>query len=944
MSDTKTILEAFFGSGGGTVVYKAYRPRRGDDIHALVELGRALPWNVDFQPMSPGFSLLADLRGWLQQTLVPERRVEWTDEVRAGSELELRHILSQVLPPSRFSADQSVEELLAGFGGDPEVLRAILLDMVATTVFSPDDPYRTDLPLPDDVPILVVGRPEHFLSYKLDGEDGPLSDFSRVLQEAGYPNRFEFMSYDADTLGKRDVADRQTARIWPFAGRSKVRTPSGIEVVDEDVGFLFAGRTAQGQPIMVATGSSALGTHAAVRLLVQQRSVLAPVIRELAEPASRRRVDIGFRCTLRQLPNTRPYPLACPADCLRIDFINQDDLVGYDWAREASASFHPVTSLWKGPDAEGGELSRVECPDECLEWKVAGPRRIGVGSEASRLVRVEVSGEAWQIDDKRRIFASQPLAGILRSIYEELRADRQDWAVRLEGVEFGSKGVKADFSFETFRPVLLLGPTGAGKELLALFIARGWRGARLHANDIRTALGNQKRLVQDWIRGVPRMEESLLTFNAMAFPSGVRDAALFGAEEGSFTDAVERPGVFLAAGTGILFLDELLELPLEEQARLLVALQQGRVAPLGSRGEAHFYFCRIVAATNKVPTPEELREAIRKGHIREDLAARFTESYRVPALSERSLEVLPILIELLREGRAPGAPRLHLRISDPAFQALVTYGFPGGVRDLKRLADTLPAELVQSFRRSWSVVEAEEEDATLDAHAIRLQHLAALDPSNLGRRPRAGDCPWKNPKEHNFYEFTVGEPSICHDPAELGPSREVLIPAATSRLDERGLERFLEWVRGKRAELGVVNSRAHVIFTPRVRRIEDFAAFLNLPELEPILIGAEGVYREIHGNRDLAAPREGGHLVNKARIGAWSRDGRFAEIRPLLPLGPIPMSEDGINQRYVEVFGARMEELCPGRKGPWLPLLNLLRGQWHEKRRPRSYDFEEQTA
>jgi transcriptional regulatory protein RtcR len=219
-------------------------------------------------------------------------------------------------------------------------------------------------------------------------------------------------------------------------------------------------------------------------------------------------------------------------------------------------------------------------------------------------------------------------------------------------------------------PMLLLGPTGAGKSLLARRIYE---------------LKKARRLVQG-----PFVEINCATIRGDAAMS-----ALFGHVKGAFTGAVrDRPGLLLSADSGVLFLDEIGELGLDEQAMLLRALEEKRFLPLGSDREASSDF-QLIAGTNR-----DLSRDVDDGRFRDDLLARINLwTFRLPGLADRREDIEPNLdYELDQYRRRTGtvvtfnkeARQLFLEFaSSPAAR------WPGNFRDLNavttRLATLAPA-------------------------------------------------------------------------------------------------------------------------------------------------------------------------------------------------------------------------------------------------------------
>jgi DNA-binding NtrC family response regulator len=198
-------------------------------------------------------------------------------------------------------------------------------------------------------------------------------------------------------------------------------------------------------------------------------------------------------------------------------------------------------------------------------------------------------------------------------------------------------------------PVLLQGESGTGKELVARALHD--RGAR---------------------RGKP-----FVAVNCAAFPETLLEAELFGHERGAFTGAVKkRDGRFRAAHGGTLLLDEVAEMSMPAQAKLLRVLQEGVIEPLGTN-ESVRVDVRVISATNR-----NLKDRVVEGLFREDLYYRVNVlNVDIPPLRERKGD-LPLLVQyFLKKLGRPGtaAPRL----SQAAWTALAQFAFPGNVRQLE---------------------------------------------------------------------------------------------------------------------------------------------------------------------------------------------------------------------------------------------------------------------
>lgn len=181
-----------------------------------------------------------------------------------------------------------------------------------------------------------------------------------------------------------------------------------------------------------------------------------------------------------------------------------------------------------------------------------------------------------------------------------------------------------------------------------------------------------------------RKHNPFIAVNCGAIPEGTIDSELFGHEKGSFTGAVDsRKGYFETVNGGTIFLDEIGEMPLGTQARLLRVLETGEYIRVGS-SKVQKTDVRVIAATNK-----ELLEFTQNGRFREDLYYRLnTVPIRVPALRDRKEDVLL----LFRKFAADFADRYKtgsIQLNDEARQVLINYTWPGNVRELKNIAEQI---------------------------------------------------------------------------------------------------------------------------------------------------------------------------------------------------------------------------------------------------------------
>jgi DNA-binding NtrC family response regulator len=197
-------------------------------------------------------------------------------------------------------------------------------------------------------------------------------------------------------------------------------------------------------------------------------------------------------------------------------------------------------------------------------------------------------------------------------------------------------------------PTLVTGESGTGTELVARM---------LHA-------------------GSPRAAKPFVAVNCAAFPQTLIEAELFGFERGAFTGAVKRrDGRFRAADGGTIFLDEIAELPLPAQAKLLRVLQEGTFEPLGTNTTVHVDV-RVISATHR-----NLKDRIAEGAFREDLYYRVNViEIPLPPLRERPGD-LSLLVQYFLQSFTPSGRPLPT-VSPAAWAALSHYQYPGNVREL----------------------------------------------------------------------------------------------------------------------------------------------------------------------------------------------------------------------------------------------------------------------
>jgi PAS domain S-box-containing protein len=263
---------------------------------------------------------------------------------------------------------------------------------------------------------------------------------------------------------------------------------------------------------------------------------------------------------------------------------------------------------------------------------------------------------------------------ILRDINEKLEADRKIHSLAAEAAYLREE-IKSVYRFDqilgqsqalkrmledveqvavTDTTVLLLGETGTGKELIA-----------------RAIHGTSRR-----------SDKPLITINCAAIPAALMESEFFGHEKGAFTGATQkREGRFALADHGTIFLDEIGELSLDLQAKLLRVLQDGEFAPVGS-SQTKKVDVRVIAATNR-----DLNQTVKDGGFREDLYYRLNVfPIEVPPLRERDDDILLLASAFA----AKFAQRIGRRIeplSEEYKQRLMSYSWPGNVRELQNVIE-----------------------------------------------------------------------------------------------------------------------------------------------------------------------------------------------------------------------------------------------------------------
>ena len=270
---------------------------------------------------------------------------------------------------------------------------------------------------------------------------------------------------------------------------------------------------------------------------------------------------------------------------------------------------------------------------------------------------------------------------------------------------------------ESAAPVLITGESGTGKELVA-------------------------RAIHD---AGARAAGPFVAVNCAAMPAQLLESELFGHEKGAFTDArAAKPGLFSAADGGTIFLDEIGELPLEVQPKLLRALQERAVRPVGATAEVAFD-ARVIAATNR-----DLETMVEERAFREDLYFRINVlQVALPPLRSRGGDVLVLARHFLDRIAARAQKRI-VGFSPEAAQKLVAYGWPGNVRELENCIERAVAlasfdqiavgdlpEKVRAFRGSQLVLSTDDPTTLVTLEELERRYVARVLESVAGNKAAA---------------------------------------------------------------------------------------------------------------------------------------------------------------------------------------------------------------
>jgi two-component system, NtrC family, response regulator AtoC len=315
---------------------------------------------------------------------------------------------------------------------------------------------------------------------------------------------------------------------------------------------------------------------------------------------------------------------------------------------------HMILTDMVMPNMSGLEfLERVKKQFPRTEVAVmTGHGSVETAVQAMKLGAYDYISKPFSPLEELRLFLRRMAEKILLVEENQFLRDRVDTETDLHGIVGSSTKIQDVLRMisrlkDTRTPVLITGESGTGKELVA------------RAIHFRGPFAKQPFVAVDCGSLVPTLIES----------------ELFGYEKGAFTGALKsKTGLFQAADGGTIFLDEIGELPLELQAKLLRALQEKEVRPVGSN-QRQKVDVRVIAASNR-----DLESEYRKGTFRKDLYFRLNVvTVHLPALRERRPDI-PILVHWFLDRYAPGR---SIQIVSAAMKCLLQYGWPGNVRELE---------------------------------------------------------------------------------------------------------------------------------------------------------------------------------------------------------------------------------------------------------------------
>src|SRR6202045_2383137 len=369
---------------------------------------------------------------------------------------------------------------------------------------------------------------------------------------------------------------------------------------------------------------------------------------------------------------------------------------------------HMVLTDMVMPRMSGIEfLERVKRTYPRIEVAVmTGHGSVETAVQAMKLGAYDYISKPFAPLDELRLFLRR-MADKVRLVEENLYLrERSETETAVHGIIGNSTGIQNVLRLisrlkDTRPPVLISGESGTGKELVA------------RALHFRGAMANLPFVAVDCGSLVPTLIES----------------ELFGYEKGAFTGAIRsKQGLLQSADTGTIFFDEVGELPLEMQAKLLRFLQEKEVRPVGSNQKVKVDV-RIMAATNR-----DLDTEYQKGTFRKDLYFRLNVvTISLPPLRERRSDI-PILAAFFLEGPPPGR---GVQLSGNAVKAMMAYDWPGNVRELENCLERAVAlgdqRIIEAGDLPSSIANAQIQAESQPGSSNRAANLRANDLEDIER-------------------------------------------------------------------------------------------------------------------------------------------------------------------------------------------------------------------
>jgi two-component system, NtrC family, response regulator HydG len=363
---------------------------------------------------------------------------------------------------------------------------------------------------------------------------------------------------------------------------------------------------------------------------------------------------------------------------------------------DAGGNYHLVLSDLRMPNMDGLALLAQ------IRERTAAPRVILITAHGSERAAVEaIKGGAY--DYFRKPFEPEELLAVVERAVESVRlcADNE----RLEAELLLARAMV--FAAPAMKQLALLAQRVASKDVTVLISGESGTG--------------KERLAEALVYGSARRERPFVRFNCAAITPELAEAELFGHAKGAFTGAVKsRAGLFREAHTGTLFLDEVAELDLRTQAKLLRVLQEGEVRPVGEDRPVAVDV-RILAATHR-----NLEQCVREGSFREDLLYRLKVVHlTLPPLRERPEDVEVLAAHFLREYSARFGTQSF--VMSPELRArLYAYRWPGNVRELSNAIESLVA-LSPAYGLDPTLLPSDGDGKTPSVRASLDERLAAYE-------------------------------------------------------------------------------------------------------------------------------------------------------------------------------------------------------------------------